>query len=72
MVGEKLLVDQLAAAEAFIHTVPELNSKFAEPPAETNFLAMIKAGKIQKTDVEILHLTPVVVNTLKRLLQAAG
>src|SRR5271165_7053929 len=46
MMVEKLLIDGLAPAKSFLHTVPKLDGRLAEPPAQIHFLAVEQRRKI--------------------------
>jgi len=50
------LIDALASAVAFIHSVPVANGRLSQLPAEENDLALHDARKIEQADVEVLHL----------------
>src|ERR1035441_7372845 len=55
MVIDKVLVDGLAAAEAFVHAVPEGNAALAKLPAQVDLRAPEQGWEIDQADIQILH-----------------
>ena len=55
MVIAKILIDRLAPAEALLDTVPELNRRLAQPPAQIYLGSAKQRREIDEPDVEVLH-----------------
>jgi hypothetical protein len=51
----EVLVDGLAAGEAFVDAVPPGDARLAQFPAQVDFAALKGGGKIDQTDIEVLY-----------------
>src|SRR5690606_23431292 len=65
VVGQKLVIDALAAAEAFIHAMPELDMALAQTPAQINFSVVVERREIEQSDIKIFHDTTLLMNRLQ-------
>src|SRR5260370_290744 len=52
---QKVLVNRFAAAEAFVHAVPESNAALPELPAQVDLYAPEQGREIHQADVQGLH-----------------
>src|ERR1039458_4351928 len=72
MVVAKILVDGFAAAKPLFHSVPELDLRLPQLPAQVNFLAAKLRREIDQPDVQILHHAADRLHLLDGATQAGG
>src|SRR5579864_769196 len=72
VVLDKLLIDFLAPAKAFLHAVPEADAVLAELPAQAHFAAVIAGQEIDQADVQVLDQHAHLFQALEGLLERGG
>src|ERR1039457_6226824 len=72
MVVAKILVDVFVAAKSLFHSMPELDPRLAELPAQVDFLAAKLRWKIDQPDVQVLHHAADGLHLLDGAAQAGG
>src|SRR5579862_6857574 len=70
MIFEKTRVNRLAAPESLVDAVPELDSRFAQLPAEIDFFALEQHREVDEPDIQILHQAAELVNLLDGLFKS--
>src|ERR1022692_2955074 len=72
MVIEKVLVDGLTTAEAFVHAMPEGNAALAKFPAQVDLHAAEQGREVHQADIQIFHQATRFQNRLNAFAQARG
>lgn len=53
MIAQKIVVDRLASTKTLFSAMPEMDSVFAQFPAQANLAALIKRQEIEQPDVQV-------------------
>jgi hypothetical protein len=72
MVHAEIVVDYFAAAKAFLQPMPVADGRFAQLPAQIDFLAAVERSEVNQPDIEILKLASERMNPLYGVLQPAS
>src|SRR5688572_14818642 len=65
-------INRLPSGESFVLSVPKSYALFTQAPAEIDFLIVDQRGKIEQTDIEILHHASGSLNLFESGLQGFG